>query len=75
MKQHILAANFDASCNGTVFVFGGAAGATHALWCTLDSAPAVPGWSAAAFPKAIVGLSGPYDLAIWRPAQPERADT
>ena len=64
VKQQILAAYNDTDCNGAIFLLGGSAGGTHALWCALDSAPTVPGWPVPGIQvvKAAVGLSGPYDL-------------
>ena len=71
VKQQILAAKYDSQCNQVVFVIGGSSGATHALWSALDPEPTVPGWSAAEFPRAVVGLSGAYDLALRVPTPPQ----
>jgi hypothetical protein len=37
------------------------------MWAALDPQATVPGWSSAAFPKAVVGLSGIYDLPLRNP--------
>ena len=67
VKQQILAALADGQCNGTIFLIGASSGGTHALWAALDPNPTVPGWSSASFPKAVVGLSGIYDLSLRTP--------
>lgn len=63
VKQQILAAYYDSECNGTVFLIGGSSGASHSLWAALDPTPTVPGWPVAGVPKAIVSLSGVFDLS------------
>ena len=70
VKQQILAARADSQCDGTIFLLGGSAGGTHALWAALDPNATVPGWSSATFPKAVVGLSGVYDLPLRTPPPP-----
>ena len=73
VKQEILAARADtAHCNGTIFLVGGSSGGTHALWAALDPNATVPGWSSASFPKAVVGLSGVYDLTLRTPPPPQQ---
>src|SRR5713101_8650086 len=72
VKQQILAARADSHCNQTIFLVGGSAGGTHALWAALDPNATVPGWSSAAFPKAVVGLSGVYDLTLREPPPLQR---
>jgi acetyl esterase/lipase len=67
VKQQILAARADSHSNQTIFLVGGSSGGTHALWAALDPNPTVPNWSSAAFPKAVVGLSGIYDLPLRTP--------
>ena len=70
VKQEILAARADSQCNGTVFLVGGSAGGTHALWAALDPNATVPGWDSSKMPKAVVGLSGVYDLPLRNPTPP-----
>jgi acetyl esterase/lipase len=74
VKQQILAALADSQCNQTIFLVGGSSGGTHALWAALDPAPTVPGWDSTTLAKikAVVGLSGVYDLSLRRP-QPSQA--
>jgi len=67
VKQQILAAKYDSESNRIVFLVGGSAGGTHALWAALDPNPSVPSWSSAEFPRAVVGLSGVYDLSLREP--------
>ena len=64
-KRQILAALDDADCNGSIYLIGGSSGACHALWVALDSASgAVTLWNndVRLKIKAVVGLSGTYDL-------------
>jgi acetyl esterase/lipase len=63
IKQQILAAHNDSECNHTVFVIGGSSGGTNAFWAALDPIATVPGWDTEVMPKAVVGLSGNYDLS------------
>ena len=68
-KRQILAALADPQCNGSIYLIGGSAGGTLALWCALDSATgAVPGWdnNARLKIKAVVSLSGPTKLCDWQ---------
>lgn len=45
LKRQILAALADPQCNGNIYLVGGSAGGTLALWCALDPATgAVTGW-------------------------------
>jgi hypothetical protein len=47
-----------------VFVVGGSSGAAHAAWNALDLVDTTNnGWGLSELPKAIVGLSGCYNLA------------
>jgi hypothetical protein len=47
-----------------VFVVGGSSGAAHAAWNALDLVDTTNnGWGLSELPKAIVGLSGSYNLA------------
>jgi pimeloyl-ACP methyl ester carboxylesterase len=64
VKRQILAALADPRCNGSIYLIGGSAGGTLALWCALDPAPTVDGWgeNARAHIKAVVSLSGPTDF-------------
>jgi pimeloyl-ACP methyl ester carboxylesterase len=68
LKRHILAALADPRCNGSIYLIGGSAGGTLALWCALDPAPTVDGWdeNARAHIKAMVSLSGPADFCDYR---------
>jgi len=76
IKQQILAARADPQCNGTIFLIGGSSGGTHALWTALDPTATVPGWDATKMPKAVVGLSGAYDLTLRDPMPlPQFIDT
>jgi len=52
VKQQILAARADSHCNGTIFLVGGSAGGTHALWAALDPNATVPGLEFGGFPKS-----------------------
>ncbi len=64
IKQQILAAKYHPKCNGTVFVIGGSSGGAHAAWAALDLEDTTNnGWGLSEHPKAIVGLSGSYDLS------------
>jgi acetyl esterase/lipase len=67
IKQQVLAARNDTSCDGIVFVIGGSSGGSHAVWAALDPAPTVPEWDFAQLANAAVGLSGAYDYSDWRP--------
>ncbi|MEO7167919.1 MAG: hypothetical protein ABI016_12915 [Chthoniobacterales bacterium] len=65
LKRQILAALADPQCDGTIYLVGGSAGGTLALWVALDSAAgAVTGWneSVRAHIKAVVSLSGPTNF-------------
>ncbi len=66
VKRHILAALADTTnCNGSIYLVGGSAGGTLALWCALDPATgSVTGWSEnkRSHIKAVVSLSGPADF-------------
>ncbi|MEP6975845.1 MAG: alpha/beta hydrolase fold domain-containing protein [Spartobacteria bacterium] len=67
-KRQILAALADPQCNGSIYLIGGSAGGTLALWCALDSATgAVPGWNDTVRQKikAVVSLSGITNLDNW----------
>jgi pimeloyl-ACP methyl ester carboxylesterase len=68
LKRQILAALADPQCNGSIYLVGGSAGGTLALWCALDAASTVAGWNEAARAhiKAVVSLSGPTDFCDWR---------
>jgi acetyl esterase/lipase len=63
LNRQILAAYYDSQCNGRVFLVGGSSGASHSLWAALDPNPTVPGWPVTGVPKAIVSLSGVFDLS------------
>jgi hypothetical protein len=65
IKRQILAALDDTDCNQSIYLVGGSSGASHALWVALDSASgAVTRWdnNVRLRIKAVVGLSGIYDL-------------
>lgn len=65
LKRQILAALADPQCNGSIYLIGGSAGGTLALWVALDpAAGAVTGWneSVRAHIKAVVSLSGPTNF-------------
>jgi hypothetical protein len=65
IKRQILAAVDDTDCNQSIYLVGGSSGASHALWVALDSASgAVTRWdnNVRVKIKAVVGLSGIYDL-------------
>jgi acetyl esterase/lipase len=66
VKQQVLAAQNDSQCNGKIFLIGGSSGGTHAMWAALDPNPTVLGWNATIITKikAVVGLSGVYDLSL-----------
>ena len=72
VKQQILAAKYDSESNRIVFLVGGSAGGTHALWAAPDPNPSVPSWSSAELPRAVVGLSGVYDLTLREPPPLQR---
>ena len=74
VKRQILAALADPQCNGNIYLVGGSAGGTLALWCALDSASTVPGWDndARLHIKAVVSLSGPTNLDDW--SHPDLSD-
>lgn len=63
-KRQILSALADINCNGKIYLVGGSAGGTLALWCALDPASTVTGWneSARSHIKAVVSMSGPTDF-------------
>jgi acetyl esterase/lipase len=64
IKQQFLAAKYHPKCNGTVFVVGGSSGAAHAAWISLDLEDTTSnGWGLTTRPKAMVGLSGSYNLS------------
>ncbi len=67
IKRQILAALADINCNGNIYLVGGSAGGTLALWCALDSASTVSGWNetARSHIKAVVSLSGPTNFCDW----------
>ncbi len=67
LKRQILAAINDPQCNGEIFLVGGSAGGTLALWVALDAASTVSGWdeTARAHIKAVVSLSGPAQFCDW----------
>jgi acetyl esterase/lipase len=67
LKRQILAAINDSQCDGEIFLVGGSAGGTLALWCALDAASTVTGWdeTARAHIKAVVSLSGPSQFCDW----------
>jgi pimeloyl-ACP methyl ester carboxylesterase len=68
LKRQILAALADPQCNGNIYLVGGSAGGTLALWCALDpAAGAVSGWNetARSHIKAIVSFSGPTQFCDW----------
>jgi pimeloyl-ACP methyl ester carboxylesterase len=69
LKRQILSALADPLTNGNIYLVGGSAGGTLALWCALDSASTVSGWdeTARAHIKAVVSLSGPTDFCDWSP--------
>ncbi len=63
VKAEIRAIRADtAHCNGKVGVVGGSAGASHALFVTLDTSTS-GGWSPTLRPDCAVGLSGAYDYS------------
>ena len=64
LKRQILSALADPLTNGNIYLVGGSAGGTLALWCALDSASTVSGWNEAARShiKAVVSMSGPADF-------------
>ncbi len=67
-KRQILAALADPQCNGSVYLIGGSAGGTLALWSGLESAAgAVTLWdnSARLKIKAVVSFSGVTDPSNW----------
>jgi acetyl esterase/lipase len=66
-KRQILAALADPQCNGSIYLIGGSAGGTLALWCGLDSASTVTGWdnNARLHIKAVLSFSGPANLDDW----------
>ncbi len=65
IKQQVLAARADTRCNGQVFVVGGSAGGSHAVFAALDTAAnGVPNWSATKLADAAVCLSGAYNYAL-----------
>ena len=46
------------------------------MWTALDPTATVPGWDATKMPKAVVGLSGAYDLTLRDPMPlPQFIDT
>ena len=68
IKRQILAAINDPQCNGSIYLIGGSAGGTLALWVMLDSAAgAVTGWddTARLHIKAVVSLSGVTKFCDW----------
>lgn len=69
LKRQILAAINDPQhqCNGNIYLVGGSAGGTLALWCALDPASTVSDWdeAARAHIKAVVSLSGPTQFCDW----------
>jgi acetyl esterase/lipase len=74
VKQQILAALDDTDCNGKIFLIGGSAGGCLALWVALDPAPGnITDWGpdVVAKIKAVVGLSGVYDLSLRTPQPPQ----
>ena len=65
LKRQILAALDDNDCDGRIYLVGGSAGGTLALWVMLDStAGAVTDWdeNARSSIKAVVSLSGPTNF-------------
>jgi acetyl esterase/lipase len=65
IKQQVLSARHDSRGNGKVFVVGGSAGGSHAIFAALDpAANGVPGWSAATLVDAAVSLSGAYNYSL-----------
>ena len=65
LKRQILAALADPECNGSIYLVGGSAGGTLALWVMLDpTAGAVTGWdnNARLHIEAVVSLSGPTNF-------------
>ncbi len=65
LKRQILAALADPQCNGSIYLIGGSAGGTLALWVALDPvAGSVAGWneSVRAHIKAVLSLSGPTNF-------------
>ncbi len=74
LKRQILAALADPQCNGIIYLVGGSAGGTLALWCALDATSSVTGWdnNARLHIKAVVSLSGPTNLDDW--SHPDLSD-
>ena len=72
LKRQILAAINDPQCNGNIYLVGGSAGGTLALWCALDPASTVSGWdeTARSHIKAVVSLSGPTQFCDWNGSVP-----
>jgi acetyl esterase/lipase len=66
IKRQILAALADSQCDGRIYLVGGSAGGSLALWVMLDSSTGFPsfGWNETARTsiKAVVSLSGPTDF-------------
>lgn len=67
LKRQILSALADPDCNQSIYLVGGSAGGTLALWCALDPASTVTGWdeNARKHIKAVVSLSGPTQFCDW----------
>jgi pimeloyl-ACP methyl ester carboxylesterase len=67
LKRQILSALADPDCNGNIYLVGGSAGGSLALWCALDPASTVSGWgeTARSHIKAVVSLSGPSLFCDW----------
>jgi pimeloyl-ACP methyl ester carboxylesterase len=68
LKRQILSALADQDCNKNIYLVGGSAGGCLALWCALDPASTVSGWTdtyGRGNVKAVVSLSGPSQLCDW----------
>jgi pimeloyl-ACP methyl ester carboxylesterase len=67
LKRQILSALNDSQTNGNIYLVGGSAGGCLALWCALDPATTVSGWteSKRSHIKAVVSLSGPMQFCDW----------
>jgi acetyl esterase/lipase len=73
IEAEVAAIRHNSHCNGKVGVLGGSAGATHAVWASLDTTVRMtwPFWNWNTYtmrpeddrPDAAVGLSGAYDFA------------
>jgi acetyl esterase/lipase len=74
VEQQILAAYYDSQSNHKIFLVGGSAGATHALWAALNRTSGLPpGWPLPVGAiRAVASLSGPCDLSSWVGDDPDK---